>query len=346
MPPKPAAKAASKAPPQESELTVACKKLSEAYVKRTIQAKERPQPPHPAIELAIKTALKEMTPLDKLTFEQQAFVGPFDSSSLEPFFDTLRDTGYALLTSISFLRCGLRNMDIMVLSQFLEQKSLLTKLELVDCSLSLFACSRLGEAIGPNRFLTHVILDYNRFGSEGARALSVGLSLNPKLAVVSMNNCDIGPEAGEPIGNTLAHAMWLELHLNNNRLGCVGGASLVKGLATNTSLKLLSLQANAIEPTGSDISGIKTFFLSVSGAVATNTSLLGLDLNDNLIGDVGGEEVLAIYKARAAASQPGLNIRVTYRMATPSFEEISKQTKWPIDDEGKSKKKKAAKKKK
>jgi Ran GTPase-activating protein (RanGAP) involved in mRNA processing and transport len=103
----------------------------------------------------------------------------------------------------------------------------------------------LGEAIGPNRFLTTIILDFNKIGAAGVEALSVGLSLNPKLAVVSLNNCDIGSEAGEVLGNTMAHAMWQELHLNNNKLGATGVAALSRGLSTNTSLKLLSLQVSS-----------------------------------------------------------------------------------------------------
>ena len=47
------------------------------------------------------------------------------------------------------------------------------------------------------------------------------------------------------IGNTMAHSMWRELQLNNNRLGSVGAAALVKGLAHNSSLKQLALQVCA-----------------------------------------------------------------------------------------------------
>jgi hypothetical protein len=86
-------------------------------------------------------------------------------------------------------------------------------------------------------------------------------------------------------------------------------------------------------------------FSSLSLALSTNRTLLGFDLNDNLIGDVGGEEVLALYAARAAAGMPAVNIRVTYRMRTQLFEDITKQTKWPVNEEPKGKKKKAAKKK-
>ena len=60
-------------------------------------------------------------------------------------------------------------------SQFLEQKSLLTKLSLINCNLTVFSCGRLGEAIGPNRFLSTVVLDSNKFGTAGAVALCVGL---------------------------------------------------------------------------------------------------------------------------------------------------------------------------
>ncbi len=59
--------------------------------------------------------MKEGLPLDKLVLEGQSFVGPFDSSNLEPFFDTLRDTGFPILTDITISNCSLRNIDVMVL---------------------------------------------------------------------------------------------------------------------------------------------------------------------------------------------------------------------------------------
>ena len=70
------------------------------------------------------------------------------------------------------------------------------------------------------------------------------MCLNPKLEIVSMNSCDIDASGGEPIGNTLAHAMWRELRLNNNKLGSVGAANVVKGLAHNISLISIELQVS------------------------------------------------------------------------------------------------------
>ena len=61
-----------------------------------------------------------------------------------------------------------------------------------------------------------------------------------------MNSCDIDASGGEPIGNTLAHAMWRELRLNNNKLGSVGAANVVKGLAHNLSLISIELQVSVV----------------------------------------------------------------------------------------------------
>jgi hypothetical protein len=80
---------------------------------------------------ACVSVIKEGEAFDKLTLEGQSFLGAFDSSSLEPFFDTLRDTAYPLLTTMSLVRCTLRNMDIMVLVRCFS------RLLLLECS-SLF----------------------------------------------------------------------------------------------------------------------------------------------------------------------------------------------------------------
>ena len=57
MPPKKDDKKKEKAS-DDTAASDAAKKLHEAYGKRTAQAKERQQPPHPVIELAIKTSIK------------------------------------------------------------------------------------------------------------------------------------------------------------------------------------------------------------------------------------------------------------------------------------------------
>ena len=54
---------------------------------------------------------------------------------------------------------------------------------------------------------------------------------------------DIGLMCSDQVlGNTMAHSMWLELQLINNRLGSLGAANVCKGLAFNSSLRQLALQ--------------------------------------------------------------------------------------------------------
>ena len=130
--------------------------------------------------------------MTKVVLDGQSFVGPFDSSTLEPFYDTLRDTVFPLDT-ISIMRSPLRLIDGLVTvstvgvavvddvqismsmlslfftqATFLEARSFLTNLEVMDCGLTAFMCKRLGEAIGTNRMLKSVVFDFNRFGGEGA----------------------------------------------------------------------------------------------------------------------------------------------------------------------------------
>ncbi len=68
-----------------------------------------------------------------------------------------------------------------------------------------------------------------------------------------------------------------------------------------------------------------------------------------MIGEIGGEGVVALHAARDAQSLPTVSIRVTYRMSEALFEAITAKTTWPIDDgsgAGKKKKKGSTKKKK
>jgi Ran GTPase-activating protein (RanGAP) involved in mRNA processing and transport len=99
---------------------------------------------------------------------------------------------------------------------------------------------------------TRLSLGGNKLSAIGAASLAVALSTNTTL---------------------------VRLYLSNNRLSDKGVKLLAKALATsNHTLKLLNLQENAISDTGAE---------HVAEMLKTNTTLVGLWLDKNDIGNVG-----------------------------------------------------------
>ena len=69
--------------------------------------------------------------MTRLVLNELTFVGAFDSSALEPFFDTLRDTAYPV-SELVFTKCPLRPIDVMVTVRDVLQALLESVSALVD----------------------------------------------------------------------------------------------------------------------------------------------------------------------------------------------------------------------
>lgn len=59
--------------------------------------------------------------------------------------------------------------------------------------ISPIGCLYLGNALSPKNLvpITKLNLSYNKFGSEGLKNLSVGISENSNLEELTLNYCDI-----------------------------------------------------------------------------------------------------------------------------------------------------------
>ena len=66
----------------------------------------------------------------------------------------------------------------------------------------------------------------------------------------------------------------------------------------NTHTTTHTTQNNGIEETGLDSSNSKHFFSTLDSALETNSTLKACDVNDNLIGNVGGQGVIDLYTSR------------------------------------------------
>lgn len=82
----------------------------------------------------------------------------------------------------------------------------------------------LGQSlsIGCNKSLLSLKLDYNpSLGSEGTAALCRGLRTNSTLKQLHLPYCDLGPEAGAPLGEMLSYTK-LQLAVLNLQVGILG----------------------------------------------------------------------------------------------------------------------------
>lgn len=85
----------------------------------------------------------------------------------------------------------------------------------------------LGQAlsIGCNKSLLSLKLDYNpSLGSEGAGALCRGLRTNSTLKQLHLPYCNLGTDAGAPLGEMLSYAK-LQLAVLNLQVGYRRGST-------------------------------------------------------------------------------------------------------------------------
>jgi len=80
-------------------------------------------------------------------------------------------------------------------------------LEVFDSGVGSRGCRALGVSlmVGANKSLQTLRLDYNdQVGSEGCVNIARGLRSNVSLKQLHLPYCDIGPSAGQPLGEALA----------------------------------------------------------------------------------------------------------------------------------------------
>ncbi|KAJ3123802.1 NACHT, LRR and PYD domains-containing protein 3 [Nowakowskiella sp. JEL0407] len=185
------------------------------------------------------------------------------------------------------------------------------------------------------------------------------------LRKCSFRFCDITADCGEHVASTLAvNISILELDLTGNQIGNIGLIPIARALSSNQTLKLLNLSSNLISdkypadyiiemtkllPTlqssanrqANALTGNVGSFVNIDvsqrdavdalsilcSVVATqNTGLAELDLRGNHCGNLGGECVLEMMKARKLAvstkkAEP-LVTYVTERISQELFEKI------------------------
>jgi len=146
------------------------------------------------------------------------------------------------------------------------------------CSVTPIGCCALGEMLGKNRRLRHIVLNANRnMGLEGITALMEGLAKNERLETIMLEDVDF--EAAEGSLKAVAGALernrtLKEISMGRNTLGGVEFREFAQSLRNNKSL--LSIELNKCQLTNADV---EVLFQSIEN----HPTLIRVNLADNLL---------------------------------------------------------------
>ena len=112
-------------------------------------------------------------------------------------------------------------------------------LDLLDCQITPHGCEFLYQAFMPRASALQMIkLDCNPIGSDGVNILAEALGSNQTVELLSLSNCDIGPEGAQGLFEILLfqQSKILELNISVNPLGNAGISQVFQGLAAAKTL--------------------------------------------------------------------------------------------------------------
>uniref|UniRef100_H3A1K7 Uncharacterized protein n=1 Tax=Latimeria chalumnae TaxID=7897 RepID=H3A1K7_LATCH len=157
----------------------------------------------------------------------------------------------------------------------------LQKLWLEQCGLTAACCEDLSSVLSTNSILVELYLSRNNLGDLGVNLLSAGLrDPNCKLQRLELVGCGLTAGCCEDLSSILStKSSLMVLNLNNNNLGDSGVKCLSAGLRDPNC----ELQALGLEQCGLTAGCCK----DLSSVLSTNSSLMGLNLNKNNLGDSG-----------------------------------------------------------
>ncbi|CAN0444931.1 unnamed protein product, partial [Ectocarpus sp. 12 AP-2014] len=208
----------------------------------------------------------------------------------------MRGGPYRLIKSLRLWRAHCGDEGVRSIAEVLRLGGAEVKLEYVelfDDNIGPTGATALGQSlsIGCNKSLLSLKLDYNpSLGSEGTAALCRGLRTNSSLKQLHLPYCDLGSDAGPPLGEMLSYTklQLAVLNLQGNRLEAEGTKALSPGLARNRSLVYLSLADNGIGSGDADVDALEDF----RDAMMSCSTLTHVDLLYNRIGERGARVML------------------------------------------------------
>jgi len=170
---------------------------------------------------------------------------------------------------------GLKDNDLDVLYQVIEQSTVLEKLDLGHNNLTL-ADGKLANAIANNTTLKKLYIYKNNIGPEGIKLLADALKKNnTTLEELYLFENNIGDEGAKYIAEMLTVNKTLQIiGLSSNNIGDQGAQSLATSLLENTGIRKVYLLSNNIGNKGTK---------KLADALESNHNIETIDLCGNNI---------------------------------------------------------------
>ncbi|CAK0892296.1 unnamed protein product, partial [Prorocentrum cordatum] len=271
--------------------------------------------------------------------KQWNFDAEFDTMSFRILWQTLRQTGFTEIDAIRLWKCNGGDESVRSVCYYLDGpqeptvKEWVKDVAFTDNGVTALGCEFLGRTLGPNgnKFITKLVLDYNKFGAAGVEKLSLGLSQNSTLKHLSLNHCGIGPDGGEFIGHILIFCKSaLEiLELKGNDLENQGVIDVFRGARRAKALRHLDVFDNKFSLNNSEAPEV---LRALRDLFTANTNLVSYDLGANRISDEGAQDLVKDMRDKGHTHLQ--SVMVTERCMTGTFAELELQL-----SKGKGKKK-------
>jgi len=277
--------------------------------------------------------------------KQWNFDAEFDTMSFRILWQTLRQVSFTEIDAIRLWKCNGGDESVRSVCYYLDGevepqvKEWVKDVAFTDNGVTALGCEFLGRTLGPfgNKFITKLVLDYNKFGAKGVQKLSLGLSQNSTLKYLSLNHCGIGPDGGEFVGHILIFVKSaLEiLELKGNDLENRGVIDVFKGARRAKTLRHLDVFDNKFTLNNTEAPEVMT---ALRELFATNTNIVSFDFGANRISDEGAHDLVKDMRDKGHTHLQ--SVMVTERCMTGTFAELELQL-----SKGKGKKGKKGKKK-
>ena len=158
----------------------------------------------------------------------------------------VEDTPTAM-SSLSLAKCGLTDMDIVVLERFLCLAYLDLRQNLLTCEGAVHLCNN--PRLWPQ--LSTLRLANNDFGDSGVTALALALADNTSVTYLDLRSTGFHAEGMAALASTLvANKTISVLLLGDNLIKDAGGRALAGALSRNAGLRELNMAANGLGAEG------------------------------------------------------------------------------------------------
>ncbi|KYQ93848.1 leucine-rich repeat-containing protein (LRR) [Tieghemostelium lacteum] len=139
--------------------------------------------------------------------------------------------------------CELGDSGLIPISKAIEQKAVITSLDLSNNNITASGLKSLSEALTHNEHLMYLKLDNNPFGDVGLQYLCSSLRhKNCSLKSLYLSDCQITSKGIGYLVESLSGKISLEtIHLNSNKIGNEGAILLSKLFIGKSKLKNMSL---------------------------------------------------------------------------------------------------------